>query len=105
PPLPRHPPAGGGDAGGSGTGGQGTSIGPAPSVRGPDTCAPGDPPPSFTVNPGVGRWFVFEITSDGTLFDPDNAGQRTADAFYASWQDGDRYQGTSYTLPEAAWDR
>jgi metacaspase-1 len=98
-------PAGGGDAGGSGAGGQGTSIGPAPAVRGPDTYAPGDPPPSFTVNPGVGRWFVFEITSDGSLFDPDNAWQRTADSFYASWQDGDRYQGSSYTLPGASWDR
>jgi hypothetical protein len=73
-------------------------------VSGPASMSRSDPAPTFQVNPGPNSYFVFEITSDASLFDTGNASSRRNDQnFYGSWQDSAHFSGTQYTLPEAKW--
>jgi hypothetical protein len=74
-------------------------------VSGPASMSRSDPAPRFQVNPGPNNYFIFEITSDASLFDTGNASSRRTDQnFYGSWQDSAHFWGTEYTLPEAKWD-
>jgi hypothetical protein len=84
-----------------------TSSSTPPSVSGPT--GPVDPngdPPQFTVTVGSNPYYVFEITSDPTLFGNDS--NRTDSTWYASWADPDapaRMVDPSYTLPQPAWQK
>ena len=53
-------------------------------------------------------FFVVEVAARGELFDDGGHGsERSADAFYATWSDSSapgRETGSSWTLPDAAWD-
>lgn len=60
--------------------------------------------PAFTVSPGANAYYAFEITSDPNCFG--YPAQRTADNFYASWNDPQvksRFTGATYNLPPYAW--
>ncbi|MCX4243082.1 caspase family protein [Paraliomyxa miuraensis] len=73
-------------------------------VTGPVALSRSDPAPSFRVNPGTNSYWVFEITSDPTLFDTGNArDRRTSQNFYGSWQDSSHFTGIEYTLPDEKW--
>ena len=75
-------------------------------VTGPASLSRSDPAPSFQVNPGPNSYWVFEITSDASLFDTGNASsRRNDDNFYGSWQDQPHFSGTQYTLPEDRWEK
>jgi hypothetical protein len=75
-------------------------------VTGPKTLSRSDPAPSFQVNPGPNSYWVFEITSDASLFDTGNAGNRRTDEnFYGSWQDQPHFSGIDYTLPDERWEK
>jgi hypothetical protein len=90
---------------GSQTDGGGTSTGP--SVSGPEEWARDDPSPAFDVTLDENRrYYIFEITSDESIFD--NYDSATEDTFYATWQDSDapaRLTDSRYELPDAAWQR
>lgn len=104
----------GAGAAGAGTGtgagsGAGTGTQPAtpvaPSVTGPATASRDAAPPSFTVDLGSNPYYIFEITSDPSLFG--NWTQRTSSTFYATWNDPSvaaRFTDTTFTLSQAAWD-
>jgi hypothetical protein len=73
-------------------------------VTGPASLSRSDPAPTFQVNPGPNSYFIFEITSDASLFDTGNASSRRTDQnFYGSWQDSAHFSGTEYTLPDEKW--
>ena len=78
----------------------------APSVTGPSDWSRADGPPSFQVNAGAGRFYIFEITSRPDLFDVtlhDN--ERNDSNFYGSWSDSTHFNSPQYQLPQAVWDR
>jgi len=61
--------------------------------------------PSFRVETGPNSYYVFEITSKGDLFT--NPPEENTDEFYANYNDDDsppRLTGSSYTLPDDAWE-
>lgn len=76
-------------------------------VTGPKSLDRADSPPTFRVNPGPNSYYIFEITSEPSLFDTGNVadGARTEDNFYGSWSDSGHLSGIDYTLPQAVWDR
>lgn len=75
-------------------------------VTGPATMSRQDGPPSFEVNPGPNSYYIFEITTDASLFDTGNASdRRNDDNFYGSWSDTAHHTERTYTLPQYAWDR
>lgn len=93
----------------------GNGAGPAgpsssqPAVSGPAVIDASSAPPSFTVQTGSNRFYIFEITSDPLLFDITNHGsRRRPETFYATWDDPSqpaRLTGLSFNLPQPAWDR
>ncbi len=78
-----------------------------PTVQGAAQWERGVTPPTFQVNPGPNPYYIFEITSQPTLFDVEGHGhERTAANFYGTWADPSqpaRLTGASFTLPAAAW--
>jgi hypothetical protein len=65
-------------------------------------------PPPLAIDVGEREFYAVEVATDPTLF-PNPAG-RTADNFYASYQDGGRLLDTAeyttiYRLPSDAWKR
>lgn len=78
-----------------------------PSVSGPaGSVDPNGDPPQFTVTLGSNQYYVFEITSDPSLFG--NDASRTDSTWYASWADPDapaRMIDSNYTLPQTAWQK
>ncbi len=78
----------------------------APSVVGPNAWSPTAGPPSFQVNAGPGRYYIFEITSRPELLDITLHGnERTDFNFYGSWSDSPHFSSPQYQLPQAVWDR
>lgn len=98
-----------GDVAGTGTGsGTGADIPTtsAPTITGPESISPSDPPPSFTIDTAGAPYFVVEVATESRLLDGNVAeSERTEQAFYATWQDSDLQTGTSYDLPETVWQR
>ena len=99
---------------GAGTGAQsGSSEQPSqptpsgtPSITGPSSVSAGDPAPSFVVDTAGAPYYIVEVATEAFLLDGTNHdGDRTADNFYATWQDSDLQTGSTYQLPEAAWQR
>jgi hypothetical protein len=81
------------------------AVAPNPTVSGPAVWSRGPTPPAFSVDAG-GRYYVLEVASDPSLFDiTANGANRTATNFYGSWSDQPRATGTTYTLPQAAWEK
>ncbi|MFF0388230.1 S8 family serine peptidase [Kitasatospora sp. NPDC004615] len=78
------------------------------SVSGPAAVSRSGPPPVFTLDAGPGPqlFFAVEVATAAMLFDRAGHGaERTADTFYASWQDTGFLSGGQYSLPDQAWQR
>lgn len=77
---------------------------PAPVVRGPALAVRGGAPPSFDADPGPGRFFALEVTTDPALFAKgSNPSAWPPDKTYASWKDGNLLPKGQVTLPQADW--
>ncbi len=81
-----------------------------PSVQGPASRSRDDTGPlTFIVSPGANRYYVFEITSDWSLFDKaKNGSRRSANNFYGSYADSampKRLTQLTFSLPPSAWDK
>jgi hypothetical protein len=95
-------------AGGAGGGAHGGGHSGRPSVRGPESIVRSQEAPAFEVDPGPNTYYVFEITSRPDLFANVRDAERTGENFYATWKDPDqpsRLQGSTYNLPENAWEQ
>lgn len=88
------------------SGGQGSGNGQTqvkwPSISGPGSASRFSPP-TFSVNPGPGRFYAVELATDANLFN-DTAG-RTDDNFYGSWSDTALMNSSSYRVPSYVWNR
>lgn len=77
----------------------------SPSVTGPATLdRDNDSAPTFNVNTGGVPYYIFEMTSDYTLFA--NTSGRNSSNFYGSYNDSsvpNRLTGATFNLPDAAW--
>ena len=87
-----------------------TAAGPAaaggPSIQGPVAMGVADGPPTFQVDPRPNGYYAVEVATRAELFDAGgHGGERTADNFYGSWQDGAALSAPSYTLPDPVWRR
>lgn len=84
---------------------------PRPTITPNMTSVPNGPtPPRFLVNPGAGRFYAVELTTDRNLFNlAANGSQRTADNFFGSWATKPFPTSSSYPVaydvPAAAWER
>ena len=61
------------------------------------------PPPSFDVDPSPNTHYHVEVAAQTQWLD-DESGQ-PADGYYATWEDGGFQSASTFTLPQAAWDR
>ena len=77
----------------------------APSVQGPSSCSRDDDAPTFTVDKAGAPYYIFEITSDYSLFS--NYDGRDDTNFYGSYSDNgggpSRLTDETFTLPEGVW--
>ena len=94
--------------------GDGAGTGPVVTTR-PTITAPGQvansaTPVRFSVNPGAGRYYAVEVTTDPTLFNfAQNGSRRDADNFFGSWATPPFGSAASYpadyAMPSDAWER
>lgn len=80
---------------------------PIPTITGPANWPPSSTPPGFSVDPGPGRFFAIEVTTDPAWF-ADGADLTSAapEQAYASWSEFALFPGPAdYGLPQAAWER
>jgi hypothetical protein len=76
------------------------------SVTGPSHLHAAAAAPSFQVNPGPNKYYIFEITSDASLFDTLSASsRRNVSNFYGSWSDTAHHIEAEYQLAQAVWNR
>jgi hypothetical protein len=77
-----------------------------PEVNGPGTLdRDNDGSPTFTVDTAGAPYYIFEITTDSSLFA--NINGRDSSNFYGSYSDNsvpNRLTESSFTLPDAAWE-
>lgn len=93
------------DAGEGDGGGQVVVDITGPSITGPTTLARSEGPPEFEVDSGSNPYYIFEAATDGALFA--NYGAQSSENFFATWSDPaspTRLQGSSYSMPQYAWD-
>lgn len=87
--------------------GGGTSAGPA--ITAPSSFPANGTAPRFQVNPGNGRYYAVEVSTNSWYFTPQYSGQRTPDNFYGSWQStpfgSSALYPAAFQLPQDAWLR
>jgi metacaspase-1 len=92
-----------GEVGGEEPGGGGTGM---PSISAEaDTMTRDDDPPRFQVSPGANPYYIFEIAAEVDLFA--NRPDGNTSEFFATYYDAespDRLTGSSYALPDYAWE-
>jgi hypothetical protein len=83
----------------------GTSASSNPTVTGPASLSRDtDSAPSFNANTAGAPYYIFEMTTDTSLFS--NLDARSATNFYGSYNDSsvpNRLTGATFTLPDSAW--
>jgi subtilisin family serine protease len=85
---------------------QAANAGSSPSIVGPQQLSRSAGPPTFQVDPGPNQYYAVEVATEAELLDSVNhTVDRTANTFYASWQDSGFFSAASYTLPSAVWAR
>lgn len=86
------------------TGGDG-----APFISAPSSLPSDGPAPRFLVNPGSGRYYAVEVSTNPWYFTPQYSAQRTEDNFYGSWKvtpfESSALYPATFELPGAAWNR
>jgi subtilisin family serine protease len=85
-------------------GGGGTVPAGRPTIAGPTEVRRSDGAPTFTVGTLSNPLFAVEVAIRWQLFDGSHDDERTADAFYGSWQEG-LISGSMWTIPAAVWER
>ncbi|MDB5931706.1 MAG: peptidase caspase catalytic subunit p20 [Polaromonas sp.] len=88
----------------------GTSEGSTmPAITAPTAFPANGLAPRFQVNPGPGRYFAVEVSTNSWYFTDQYSGQRTDDNFYASWKvtpfQSSALYPAGFELPAAAWAR
>lgn len=91
-------------AGGGGSTSTPTPAG-RPTISGPSEVSRSDWAPSFTVDTGANPLWAVEVATGWQLFDGSHDADRTADTFFASWEASPLLEGSSYDLPDDAWQR
>lgn len=78
-----------------------------PSIAGPSAVGRSDPSPVFALRGAHPRvYWAVEVATMSRLFDRAiHEPERSADNFYASWQDSDFFDGSEYRLPDEVWLR
>ena len=77
-----------------------------PTMTGPASVDANGAPPTFQIGLGANRCYAVEIATIANLFSSAQASdQRTADNYYASWQDQPFQTSATWQLPQAIWDR
>jgi hypothetical protein len=75
-----------------------------PIAWGPDILARGAASPRFEIDPGDNPFFAVELTTDVSLFAPAQSALRTADNFYATWQDRSLLSGSVFQADDGRWE-
>ncbi|MDB5868086.1 MAG: peptidase caspase catalytic subunit p20 [Polaromonas sp.] len=93
---------------GQGGGGTGTESG-TPAITALNALPANGSAPRFQVNPGAGRYYAVEVSTNSWYFTDQYSAQRTDDNFYASWKvtpfQSSALYPAAFELPAAAWAR
>ncbi len=92
---------------GSGTG---TSSGTgAPAITAPNSFPANGTAPRFQVNPGPGKYYAVEVSTNSWYFTPQYSAQRSPDNFYGSWSTtpfgSSALYPAAFQMPQDAWER
>ncbi|MDB5743760.1 MAG: peptidase caspase catalytic subunit p20 [Polaromonas sp.] len=83
--------------------------GGVPAITAPTAFQANGSPPRFQVNPGAGRYFAVEVSTNSWYFTDKYSAQRNDDNFYASWKvtpfQSSALYPIAFELPAAAWTR
>lgn len=81
----------------------------SPSIIAPSSFPANGPAPRFQVNPGAGRSYAVEVSTNSWYFTPQYSGQRNDDNFYGSWRvtpfESSTLYPATFELPATAWNR
>jgi metacaspase-1 len=81
----------------------------APAITAPTSFPANGSAPRFQVNPGAGRYYAVEVSTNSWYFTQQYCGQRNDDNFYASWKvtpfESSALYPAAFELPAAAWIR
>jgi hypothetical protein len=80
-----------------------------PAITAPTAFPANGSPPRFQVNPGAGRYYAVEVSTNSWYFTPQYSAQRNDDNFYGSWKvtpfQSSALYPAAFELPAAAWSR
>lgn len=77
-----------------------------PFIKGAQRMVRSSVAPTFDINPNPNAFYAIEVATQSDLFDsPNHGADRTADNFYASWQDTPFMSKPRYTLPSKNWSQ
>ena len=83
--------------------------GGSPSITAPSSFPADGSAPRFQVNPGAGRYYAVEVSTNSWYFTQQYSGQRNDDNFYGSWKvtpfESSPLYPVSFELPATAWNR
>jgi hypothetical protein len=90
-------------------GGSGGVDSGTPAITAPNAFPANGSPPRFQVNPGAGRYYAVEVSTNSWYFTDQYSAQRTDDNFYASWKvapfGSSALYPAAFVMPMAAWTR
>ncbi len=82
----------------------GGAASPTPTVTAPASYSRSAAAPVFTVNPHPLFYYAVEVASQGELFAPSAAAQRTTTNYFATWNQAPSFFAEpTYQLPDDAW--
>ncbi len=81
----------------------------APAITAPTAFPANGAAPRFQVNPGAGRYYAVEVSTNSWYFTDQYSAQRTDDNFYGSWKvtpfQSSALYPAAFELPAAVWAR
>ena len=87
----------------------GTGDGGLPAITAPTAFPANGSAPRFQVNPGAGRYYAVEVSTNSWYFTNQYSAQRNDDNFYGSWKvtpfESSALYPAAFELPAAAWAR
>lgn len=80
-----------------------------PAITAPNAFPANGSAPRFQVNPGAGRYYAVEVSTNSWYFTEQYSGQRNDDNFYGSWKvtpfESSALFPAAFELPATAWTR